>query len=145
MPAGGLSNAPKENSLYLELYVDARSAVVSTIAAGNNPNLLTAPPPLLGAVWRPRIDLSSVPGAHHTFVALSFTRLAGLPTPGGVLIVDPEDLMVPISEGSLDGHVFHIPLDSFFIGRQFYAQAGVLVPGEGVRLTNGLDLVTGTL
>ncbi len=143
LPAGPNSWDAKENSFYLQLFQNDAVASVLPIPAGSNPDLFTAAAPVVGSRWRSQVGLVGGSGSGVTLVAMSSSRLNGVQSPMGELVIDPSTLITEVSVGVFDAHSFSIPSDSALLGWRFYAQGGFFDAG-GLQLTNGLELTVGS-
>jgi hypothetical protein len=144
LPPGGASNDPFENSFYIVLNEDDTTGTQVDIPAGSNPSVFTANRPILGRFWTGNVNQSSFPTSTGSLMALSGQRLTGVSTRFGVLIFDPSTSFVPVSLQTGNNHRYLIPVDASLVGRQFFAQGGVITTAQGLLLTNARDCVVGT-
>lgn len=136
--AGGASNDPFENSLYMQMF-EADGGQIAGVQSIDNPANLSAlvalNTPVLGQTWQLGFDLAGVPGAGDaTLVFLSLQPSAPVSTILGTFLISPAAIAVTIETD--DQHDLPILIDPEFLGLPIFVQ-GIYTDGEPF-LTNAL-------
>lgn len=121
------------------------ASVVARNGSGVNPDILTAgTAPVLGAVWAPEVDGSSLGAAGFSFLFVYADPLGGLATSFGELLVDTTSPRLALDTSLFVGgtavHAVAVPDDLALVDLTASSQSYLL--GSGV-LTNALDTVLG--
>lgn len=140
---GGLSDDPFENSFWFQLGQNNTLSSAAVIDAAPNPFALGTPlSPITGSVWT--ANVFAPPTEPLTFLILSATRVFGVATPFGELVVDYSTQIGKTTIKLGPAHNFPIPLDPSFLGVEFFAQGAYsdLMLGN-LQFTNALELTIG--